>query len=150
MNKRIVLDTNILVYSKDEASPFFSQVCEALKGLVSNGTVLCINRQILREYACVVTRPAPKGLGAGIERVLKEISEFETAYRVLQNPENVWQHWKRLAKTGGLTGLCLHDAYIAAVMVGHGINSILTLNTKDFKGFQEIRPVKPEEWQKIT
>ncbi len=150
MNKLVFLDTNILVYSKDEASPFFGQACEALEGLVFNGIVLCINRQVLREYACVVTRPPPRGLGAGIERALKEISEFETAYRVLQHPQNVWQHWKRLAKTSGLTGLRLHDAYIAAVMVGHGINSILTLNTKDFQGLQGIRPVKPEQWQEIT
>ena len=36
MNKPVFLDTNILVYSKDETSPFFGQVCEALKGLVLN------------------------------------------------------------------------------------------------------------------
>ena len=150
MNKLIFLDTNILVYSKDEASPFFGQVCEALKGMILKGINLCINRQVLREYACVVTRPAPRGLGAGTERALKEISEFETAYRLIQEPENIWHQWKRLVKTGGFTGLRLHDAYIAAAMIGHNINHILTLNTKDFLGIQEIIPVKPEHWEKIT
>ncbi len=150
MNKRVFLDTNILVYSKDEASPFFGHVCEALKGLVLNKVDLCINRQVLREYACVVTRPAPRGLSAGIERALKEISEFEAAYRVLEYPENVWQQWKRLVRTSGFTGLRLHDAYIGAVMVGHGIKYILTLNIKDFQDLQGIKPVKPEYWQKIT
>jgi hypothetical protein len=90
MPDRVLLDTNILVYSRDEASPFFGQVCEALKGLVSEGVVLCIHQQILREYACVVTRPAPKGLGARIDRALKEIAEFEAFYRVLPDPEGVW------------------------------------------------------------
>ena len=37
MNKLVFLDTNILVYSKDETSPFFSPVCEALKGLILKG-----------------------------------------------------------------------------------------------------------------
>ena len=34
MNKLVFFDTNILVYSKDEASPFFGHVCESLKGRV--------------------------------------------------------------------------------------------------------------------
>ncbi len=33
MSKRILLDTNILVYSRDEASTFFGQVGEAIKGI---------------------------------------------------------------------------------------------------------------------
>lgn len=62
MSERVLLDTNILVYSRDEASPFYGQVCETIKGLVNRGVALCIHRQILREYACVVTRPAPRGV----------------------------------------------------------------------------------------
>ena len=81
---------------------------------------------------------------------LKEISEFEAAYRVLEYPEDVWQQWKRLVRTSELKGLRLHDAYIGAVMVGHGIKYILTLNIKDFQDLQGIKPVKPEYWQKIT
>lgn len=33
MTQSVFLDTNILVYSRDEASPFFGQTCEALQGL---------------------------------------------------------------------------------------------------------------------
>lgn len=147
MSKRVLLDTNILVYSRDEASPFYGQVCEAIKGLVNEGVALCLHRQILREYACVVTRPVPRGLGASIERVLTEIEEFEASYWILPDPETVWADWKRLVKTGGFTGLRLHDAFIAAAMIGHGISDILTLNKKDFQGIQEIRPFTPDEWE---
>jgi len=150
MPERVLLDTNILVYSRDEGSPFFGQVCEALQGLVSESVVLCIHPQILREYACVVTRPAPRGLGARIERALKEIAEFEAFYCVLPDPEGVWSEWKRLVKASRLAGLRLHDAYIAAVMVGHGISRILTLNEKDFNCFQKIKPYAPQMWKEIV
>lgn len=149
MSKRILLDTNILVYSRDEASTFFGQVGEAIKGLVNGGITLCIHRQILREYACVVTRPAPKGLGANIDRALTEIKEFESFYLVLPDPDNVWTEWKRVIKTGGFTGLRLHDAFIAAVMLGHCISDILTLNQKDFHDVQGIKPFSPQLWEEI-
>jgi predicted nucleic acid-binding protein len=58
--------------------------------------------------------------------------------------------WKRLVKAGRSAGLQLHDAYIAAVMVGHGISSILTLNGKDFKRFQKIKPYAPQTWKEIV
>lgn len=77
-----------------------------------------------------------------------EIEEFDASYWILSDPENVWTEWKRLVKTDGFTGLRLHDAFIAAVMIGHGISDILTLNKKDFQGIQEIKPFTPEEWEK--
>lgn len=150
MSGRVFVDTNILIYSKDEASPFFNQVSEALRGLIRKGISLCINRQVLREYACVVTRPAPKGFGSSIERALSEIAEFEAFYYVLPHPEGVWIEWKRLVTIGKCMGLGLHDAYIAAVMVRHGLSGILTLNTKDFDIFQEIKPVTPATWKELT
>jgi len=145
---RVFIDTNILVYSKDEASPFFTKVCDALKGLVSRGVSLCIHQQILREYACVVTRPAPKGFGATVDRAISDISEFEGCYQVVTDTEDVWVEWKRLAKESGIIGLRLHDAYIAAVMRCHGIGKILTLNKKDFLCFHGIEPLTPDAWEK--
>ncbi len=150
MADRIFIDTNILVYSRDEGSPFFNKVTDALKGLLLNNVSLCIHRQVLREYASVVTRPAPKGLGADSVRALKEVAEFESAYTVLPDAENTWPMWKHLVKSGSVTGLRLHDAYIAAAMITNGISAILTLNTEDFKNFQEIMPVAPDNWHIIV
>ena len=62
----------------------------------------------------------------------------------------MWAEWKRLVAAGKLTGLRLHDAYIAAVMKGHSIANILTLNGKDFDCFQEIEPFTPDKWKEIA
>lgn len=149
MPKRAFLDTNVLVYSRDEASSFFEPVIKALQGLAINGVSLCIHRQILREYAVVATKPAPNGLGASIKRALTDIEEFEAAYLVLPDPEGVWTAWKQLTSAHKVTGTRLHDAYIAAVMSVYGISPILTLNTDDFRRFQAIKPVTPDAWHDI-
>ncbi|MFH1146420.1 MAG: type II toxin-antitoxin system VapC family toxin, partial [Pseudomonadota bacterium] len=130
--------------------PFSAKCRKHSVGWSAKAFSLCINRQVLREYACVVTRPAPKGFGSSVERALSEIAEFEAFYCVLPDPEGVWMEWKRLVTIGNCTGLSLHDAYIAAVMVRHGLSGILTLNTKDFDIFQEIRPVTPATWKELA
>ena len=149
MPNQVFLDTNILVYSRDEASPFFDKVIKTIEGLVVNKATLCIHKQVLREYACVATRAAPNGLGATTERALREIEEFEAAYLVLPDYEGIWPIWKQLVKSNGVKGLRIHDAYIAAVMIGYNIPSILTLNTEDFRCFQEIKPITPDTWYEI-
>lgn len=44
MVTRVLLDTNILVYSRDEASPFFASTVKALKNIIINGAQPCIHR----------------------------------------------------------------------------------------------------------
>ena len=147
MISRLFVDTNILVYSRDEASPFFTSVRDALRGLVGAGVDLCIHRQVLREYMSVATRPYPRGLGATPQKALAEVAEFESFYRVLLEPENVWETWKQIVQETGLTGLRVHDAYLAAVMIGHRIQTIMTMNTADFETISGVSVVEPQNWQ---
>ena len=37
------------------------------------------------------------------------------------------------------------DARIAAVMLDHGVATVLTLNVRDFSGFPGITPVHPRD-----
>lgn len=55
MRDKVFLDTNVLVYLADEDSSFHLGVVNKRKELVK-GSELWISRQILREYAVVMTR----------------------------------------------------------------------------------------------
>ena len=149
MATRVLLDTNILIYSRDEASPFFAPTVKALQNLIINGVTPCIHRQVLREYVSVATKPAPRGLGANIGRALQDVEEFEAFYLVLPEPDGAWTTWKQLLREHGVTGLRIHDAYIAAVMMTYDISAILTVNTEDFRDFPAIRPIGPKAWNKV-
>lgn len=149
MTRRPLLDTNILIYSRDEASPFLARTVNALQNLVLNKVTLCIHRLILREYVSVATKPAPKGLGASIERALQDVEEFEAFYFVLPEPVAAWSTWKQLLKDYDITGLRIHDAYIAAIMMTYNIPAILTVNIEDFKSFPAVKPIEPGLWYKV-
>lgn len=64
MPNQVFLDTNILVYSRDEASPFFDKVIKTIEGLVVNKATLCIHKQVLREYACCCNKASAKRIGS--------------------------------------------------------------------------------------
>lgn len=56
MPDKIFLDTNILVYLANEDSPFHLRSVEKFKEIAAKSE-LWISRQVLREYAVVMTRP---------------------------------------------------------------------------------------------
>ena len=150
MISRLFLDTNILIYSRDEASPYFEIVRDALRGLATGGIGLCIHRQVLREYVAVVTRPSPRGLGATVQEAISQVAEFERFYRILGDTENAWETWKQVIQETGLVGLRVHDAYIAAVMKEHQIETLMTLNVRDFQTIPGLTIVVPQNWQALV
>ncbi|MDY6854709.1 MAG: PIN domain-containing protein [Thermodesulfobacteriota bacterium] len=55
MPDKIFFDTNILVYLANEDSPFHIEVAKTFKEIAGKSE-LWISRQVLREYAVVMTR----------------------------------------------------------------------------------------------
>jgi len=53
----IFVDTNVLVYATIVSAPFHEQAQKTLQTLWESEDDLWISRQVLREYAMVVTRP---------------------------------------------------------------------------------------------
>ncbi|MBW2741563.1 MAG: hypothetical protein JRE64_22585 [Deltaproteobacteria bacterium] len=56
MRDKVFLDTNILVYLANEDSPFHLGATKMFKEIAGK-CELWISRQVLREYAVVMTRP---------------------------------------------------------------------------------------------
>lgn|GEM_PF-5924457 len=73
----VFVDTNVLVHANNADSPFQNEARQRLQDLCAAGHPLWISRQVLREYAAVLSRlmnernvfpliPAsPQGTGAG-------------------------------------------------------------------------------------
>ncbi len=57
-NTKIFVDTNILFYANNPADTFGEQAIARINELASNGNVLMISTQIVREYAAVTLRNA--------------------------------------------------------------------------------------------
>jgi predicted nucleic acid-binding protein len=53
--------------------------------------------------------------------------------------------WRRLLVAHAVSGVQVHDARLAAAMLVHGVNRILTFNTLDFARFTGIQAVNPAD-----
>ena len=57
----------------------------------------------------------------------------------------IYPEWERLVIQYAVIGRNAHDARIVAAMKVHGITHLLTFNVGDFKRFQGITVVAPDE-----
>ena len=135
----ILLDTNIVLRSKQASSQHFKQVTEKLIQLLGEGNKLVICSQVIYEFYVVATRPEnSNGLGLSPENAIKEVDNIIGTYIIIDDNNQIFPNWKELVKTFRVSGKTAHDARIVALMQSHGINKLYTLNRSDFKRFETI------------
>lgn len=135
----ILLDTNILIVSKQSGHPDFIRVTTRLTQLAEAQEDLVICPQNLYEFFVAGTRPVTvRGLGLTKERALQEIRELKNTYTFINDPENLYNCWLHITTTYDVAGKQGHDARIVAFMNGTGITRLYTLNVQDFNRYNDI------------
>lgn len=147
MEDRLVfLDTNILLAATNQAHREHRKIVSLLPALMTAGIhgVLC--GQVLREYLVVASRPIEvNGLGMASENALVNAKWFKSRSVFFEEDERVWDALASLVHTHRLEGKRIHDANIAAVMAVQGIQTIISLNIRDFDVFGHLEALSPEE-----
>jgi len=138
MADRIFLDTNILVYLANEDSPFHLRVMEKFREIAGKSE-LWISRQVLREYAVVMTRPGIVGKPLSSKEAALDIEKWESIFQVADETEEVTGILVELIKAHDIKGKKTHDANIVAAMMANLIQTLFTLNADDFKRFKKIQ-----------
>jgi len=139
-------DTSIIIRLYDSNNPICGIIRNCLDKLERNGEQLFIVPQILIEFWTVATRPTDvNGLGMTINEAERELENLQKLFKVLPENERIFDEWKTLVIKHKVSGKPTHDARIAAAMIAHKIENILTLNPSDFKRFTEIKAVKPQD-----
>jgi|WetSurMetagenome_2_1015567.scaffolds.fasta_scaffold326301_1 predicted nucleic acid-binding protein len=135
----ILLDTNIILRSKQKDSPHYKEVTDKLIELLKNGESLAICPQVIYEFYVVATRPITQnGLGLASEIAAKEIDNIEAAYELPYENEMVFKFWQKIVRDYKIEGKKAHDARIVAFMLAYGIKKLYTLNKSDFERFNTI------------
>ena len=133
----ILLDTNIILRSKQEGSTHYKKVTEKLVELISSGEELVVCPQIIYEFYVVATRPADKnGLGLSLEIAMKEIENILETYSMPEENKQVFFNWQQLINNYKVIGKNAHDTRIVAFMMSYDIRKLYTINKKDFKRFE--------------
>jgi hypothetical protein len=100
--------------------------------------------QNLAEYWNVSTRPVDKnGYGLSPDRAAKRLNLIERFCEVLTEDGHSFRIWKGLLASYSLTGVSVHGARLASVMLSRGIASVLTLNEREFRRYAGIAVLTP-------
>ncbi len=63
----------------------------------------------------------------------------------VRDDHRVHERWRELVRAHAVSGRQVHDARIVAAMDMSGIDTIVTKNARDFRRYDWIRAVDPDE-----
>ncbi|MBN2440289.1 MAG: type II toxin-antitoxin system VapC family toxin [Spirochaetales bacterium] len=141
MKDRLFLDTNVLVYLADENSPFFKKTNDLYESL-SRKYEFWICRQVLREYAVIVSRPDFTTIQLSSKQIVEDLNSWENNLYVADETIEVTNKLKDLIELYGIRGKRIHDTNIVATMIENRIKFLFTYNINDFKHFKEIEIIE--------
>ena len=145
---RVALDTNVLTRSIQPDSPQHVKAQQAIRALRTRRDELCVFPQTFYEFWTVCTRPrGENGLGLTPTETASELEKARSLFSVLthHNEAALLSEWERLVQTYDVKGKGAHDARIVAAMRLHGLTSILTFNTGDFRRYPGLTVLSPEQ-----
>lgn len=131
----IFIDTNILIRATVISAPQYTEASAALHRLWNTEARLWISRQVLREYAAVLTRPQTYAMPVDAATIAAQLRIFMIQFHIADDTSIVTHYLLDLLDTLPVGGKQVHDANIVATMRAYGIQQLLTLNTADFTRF---------------
>jgi predicted nucleic acid-binding protein len=146
-----LLDTNILLRLSLPGGAYDVVVISAVERLVAEGATLFYTLQNAAEFWNVCTRPRERnGLGLSIRETDRRLQLIEQQFLFLPDTEAAYGQWRRMVTECSVSGVQVHDARLAAVMIVNNITHLLTLNPRDFERFTGLTPVHPDKVQPLA
>ena len=144
MPAKLFVDTNILVYLANENAQLHQAVLKQVEAFAASHAMV-ISRQVLREYAVVMTRPGIVETPLTPDELAEDLEKWQRVFEVVDETQEVTAQLVCLLKKYQLKGKRIHDANIAATMLAYGISELWTADVEDFQKFEEIRIIGIEE-----
>ncbi len=142
-DKRIFVDTNVLIYANYSGISFQTQARNKLRWCVNNNFDIWICRQIIREFLVYATRYNFEGEKMRIKEFLNPIFENLEQYQIIEDSNATTTNLQILIEKHDLSGKKIHDANIVATMLSCNITKLLTNNVKDFERFKDVIEIIP-------
>jgi predicted nucleic acid-binding protein len=133
-----LLDTGILLRLVDDRDALHPVVQEVVETLVARQEELFTATQNIGEFWNVATRPTlNNGLGLPSSEVHRLIeSSIEPVCGIMLDVTATYSELKRLLGKYNVVGKQVHDARLVALMLTQQVNTILSLNARDFRRYE--------------
>jgi len=101
----VFVDTNLVVHSRNADAADHDAAKQLLLSLASSGAELWISRQVLREFAVVVSKQMMAKDAFDATALAAELDRLEAEFTVGNENDDTTRHWKRLLRTHQLSDL---------------------------------------------
>ncbi|MBK9017834.1 MAG: type II toxin-antitoxin system VapC family toxin [Saprospiraceae bacterium] len=142
-DKKLLIDTNILVYANTPSSPLCQTARNKLLALAPAYHSFWISRQSIREYMVVMTNLMKIAGKIDHKALLADVNNFLSTYEITDEIPPVTSNLVELVMNHELVGKKIHDANLVANMLAFDIDSILTNNVDDFQPFSHLISIRP-------
>ena len=134
-DEAVFVDRNVLVFSAVATAPFHEVARRELEYRRASSGELWISRQILREYAAVLSRPQSFTQPLPFADLVADVRRFMSEFRVAEDGAEVTEELLSILQRIPVGGRQIHDANIVATMRASRIRRLLTHNAEDFARF---------------
>jgi len=140
----IALDTNLLVYSHREDSPWHDTAYKLIEELAEDRSPWVIPWPCIHEFLAIVTHPKIFNPPTPLEAALDQVEAWlqSPSLLLLSEAEGYWDILRPALQAGRIIGPQVHDARIAALCQVHGIEELWSAD-RDFGRFPGLTVRNP-------
>lgn len=131
MSEKVVVDTNILIYSLDSQSKHYKHSWKILTGDYS----VYVTSKSITEFCSVLS----KNPNFPYAKVLEEFDNVCKSFPILYPSSESIKLFRQLSARYQPIGNRVYDIEIVSIALSHQIEAIATLNKSDFQNINEIR-----------
>lgn len=139
--KRILIDSNILIYAIDETSEKHIAVQKVFEDIIDANTIVFISHQNIIEVLRVMTGKYKKNAKEVIAVIDTIMAAFK--FRVIKPHDSSLHTLFNILGDIDVPGKRIFDLYLAATAIDNALSFILTENVKDFEGISGIEALNP-------
>jgi uncharacterized protein len=140
----IAIDTNILVYSVREDSPWHAAALASLRQIAEARTLWAIPWPCVHEFLAVVTHPRIYKPPTLLRDAILQVDYWmeSPTLRLLGEGSGYWEHLKPALLAGKVVGPLVHDVRVAAICRSNGVREIWTAD-RDYSRFSGLPTRNP-------
>lgn len=139
----IAVDSNILVYAHQTASPHHAKAARAMRYLDGRGQ-WAVPWPCVHEFYGIITHPRIRQRPTPIDSAVAVVSALVDSDGVvlLGETERHWEVLRGLVVAAAVVGPMVHDARVAAICIEHGVTEFWSAD-RDFGRFAALKAVNP-------
>jgi toxin-antitoxin system PIN domain toxin len=133
------IDANVLLYASDASSPQHSRARAVVEEIAAGPGIVYLFWPAVMAYLRLATHPSVFARPLALSEVVANVEALLARPHVRTSGEGeaFWRRFRELATDAQPGGNLVPDAHLVALMVEHGVQTIVTRD-RDFRRFPQV------------